>query len=601
VRGPAAVTIVGLGLAVLSNAAAPLSAEPVQTGNSPSKGLTIWLHKVPLQGDLDSIKTEGWERVSLEEMPRPLRGNPIVASDTILATFDSSTACVTIYTRKGDRLKKRGICVATPVSGGVAYKLARESTGTGAVIEVFASSSAEPANAQLAYTVRLNIDGVIEFKPTTITRLIVKDAPTRYGIVPSFIGTDLVFDPGKYAGRNELYVPSMNLYLGLTTGNDCMMVAVWPPGNQVTKLGLKATGDQRTIESFSIDMDHRRFYLTWLECPNVWHAETLKDEYLERHTPIDWKRPFDARWIGRFFIESSDYHFPFYFDCQKRQIWGRYVRDWYEYPVWFDGDKTIIHFEKKFPPTGEMLIYFLEGYGGTTRTTQAVLSPVGVMQKALGADQARKLLDFEGIANRFLQRDGLAVCAMSDEMGRIFANGNAVRKRAEVERLANDIATFIRLVRERVMEFDAFAKQTRDFLDTQMKADPDLTTGFAPVAEMLEEIPRKIKGRMPSTSLDEIRAWTDEAKGLIDKDKGGKERLVVLAHQWRSVAGTQDDLARDLAVSTIGIMEAAAEAGVISPKHVKLAEQIIARCRQVLRHGSTWEPRRVYTPARTPG
>jgi hypothetical protein len=601
VCGRAALTIAGLVLAVVCNAAAPLNAGSGSA--SPGKGVTIWLAKDPLQGNLDSVKAEEWERVRLEKQNqrRPLGGNPIVAGDTILAAFDSSTGNVSIYTRKGDRLKKRGVFAPAPSCGSLAYRLAEDSTDSGVVIEAIVSSSAEPTKTQLAYTIRLNADGIIEFKPATITGLTIKDAPTRYGIVPSLIGTDLVFDPVKYAGRNELYVPSMNLYVGLMAGNDCMLVAAWPPGNQVTKLGLKGASDQTTIDSFSIDADRRSLYLTWLEFPNIWYAEALKDEYLERNTPIGWRRPFDARWIGRFFIESSDYHFPFYFDCQKRLIWGRYVRDWYTYPVWFDGDKTIVHFEKKFAPTGEMLIYFLEGYAGTTRTARAVLSPVEVMQKALGPDQARKLLDFEGIANRFLQRDGLAVCAMSDQMGRIFANGNAAKERPEVERLAGDIATFIRLVRERAMEFDAFARGTKDFLDTEVKPDAELLKDFTPAAEMLAEIPRKIKARLPSTSLDEIRVWTDEAKGLIDRDKGAKERLAVLAHQWRSVAGTQDDMARDLAVSTIRTMEAVAEAGVASPKHVKLAEQVIARCRHVLRHGSTWEPRRVHTPSRTPG
>jgi len=160
----------------------------------------------------------------------------------------------------------------------------------------------------------------------------------EYGIVPSFIGTDLVYDPRRYADNGYLYIPSLNLYTGLVKGSDCMMVGVWPLGDQVVKLGLEAAGGATIIDSFSLDTAKRSFYLSYLEHPNIWHAEVLKDTYLEKDTVISWRRPFDAKWIGRFFITSEGIDFPFYFLDKRVKMWGRWIRGWYYYPFWFDGD-----------------------------------------------------------------------------------------------------------------------------------------------------------------------------------------------------------------------------------------------------------------------
>jgi len=107
---------------------------------------------------------------------------------------------------------------------------------------------------------------------------------------------------------------------------------------------------------------------------------------------------------------------------------------------------------------------------------------------------------------------------------------------------------------------------------------------------------------MPRTSLEEVRGWTEQIKGLAGEvHEDNLERFLVLSRKCRQVAGAQDELARAMSVLAIRVMEEAVAAGVGSPERVKLAERIVAKVRAVLRRPTWWEPWRSYSPRRDPG
>jgi hypothetical protein len=354
----------------------------------------------------------------------------------------------------------------------------------------------------------------------------------------------------------------------------------------------------REFASFSLDTAGQSFYVAFLDHPGIWHEEQLRDDYLETHTAIAWQRPFDARWIGRFYIDSDGYDFPFDFLSEKQKLWGRYIRGWFEYPMWFDGPQTMVHFEKKFPPRGKLLIYYLDGY----RDGSDMLAPVTVMQRSLGDEEAARLLDFDGTTEQVLLEHGNAVCAMTAKIESYFAREPKALSQAEVEQYADDVSTFIRLIRERVFQFDQFAAAMQELLKSEQEKEPSLIVALQQSNNIVSEICEVAKADLPDTSLAEVRGWTDRIK-ILAADPGKKNLAAVqeLTQQCRSVAGTQDDLARNLSVVTIRLMEEAARLGTASPQHARVAQQIIARCRQVLRKPTWWEPYRKYLPKSNPG
>ncbi len=322
---------------------------------------------------------------------------PVLASAHVLAAIDGYRGSrVVVYTQDGGRETRRG-----EVSFGPAvkarYHLVRDDQKKSVGVEV---SSLEN---QVISTVYLSPDGILEVRPPTqagdakaadakeaaIERHAVRQAvevrhpPLAHGHGPGLLGSKAGRHWALPPAADRWYLPSLNLFVGLVEGDDSMMVCAWPTGHQVPSLRLSGTGSDRRIDGFSLQPAGGSFYLTFLAKPGIWHAEPLKPDYLEKETVIDWKRPFDAKWIGRFYINSEEVDYPFYFRYDRCEMWGRMIRSWFTWPVWFEDDETVVHFEKRFSPQDEMLIYYLEKHPDYP-THVAILSPVEVMQKALG-------------------------------------------------------------------------------------------------------------------------------------------------------------------------------------------------------------------------
>ena len=570
------------------------AAETVSSVRVTHDGVTAWIAKATFDGDLRSFDRGDWQTLPADKPADSLTGYPVLATKTAVVALASDGSKLTFSTRRENRLTQRGELAIRGVRGPARFKLMADDHQHGLAVEV------SSADRQLCYTIVLSREGILEIKQPAGQKVVVRSR-MQHALVPSLVGTDLLYSPDELAGSGPIYVPSMNMLVGLLAGNDGVMVGVWPPGEQFASIHRDPSSNPPTIDAFSLETVGQSFYLAFIEHTNIWHEELLRDAYLEKDTAIDWRRPFEARWIGRFFIESEDYDFPFYFLSERRKLWGRCIRGWYYYPVWFDGLRTMVHFEKKFPPKGRLLIYYLDTYRDHVDVPD-ILSPVEIMQRMLGQDQAAKLLDFEGTKEQVLLEHRNAVCAMTRKIESYFAKADDAPQRPQVEAFADDVATFIRLIRERAFQYERFASEMQTFLKTQKQAQPSLAAAVEPIDELLTEIREAARDDLPSTSLDEVRAWTNEIKTLTaDVGEDTLVRVKALTQKCRSVAGTQDDLARDLSILTIRLTEQAARMGTWSPQHVRLAEQILVRSRAILRQPTWWEPCRKYMPKSNPG
>jgi len=553
-------------------------------------GVTIRVLSKPFSGDSASPNDASSNTLSLAQLPAQVSSFAVLETETVVVSCTADPGVLAFWTRRDGRLTRQGEVLLNSVP---------DSPQTRIVADERHGMALEIGDRQegLRQIVALSKDGILEIRQPSARTVTVR-CPLRYALVPSLIGTDLLFDPETLPAGKPSFLPSLNMVVGLQEGGSGMLTAVWPPANQLARVLVQEQSDTRRVESFELDTAGKPIFVSFIEDPNIWHAEPLRKEYLETDTAIAWQRPFDARWVGRFLIDSDGYDFPFYFLAERQKLWGRYIRGWFYYPVWFDRDKTMVHFEKKFPPVGDLLVYYLDTYddnGGQ-------LSPVGVMQKSLGKDAAAELLDFKGTRELTLLEHRNAVCAMTYKIEGCFAGEPDARPWAEVRPFTDDIATFIRLIRERVFQFDQFAAELQDLLQAEQKKQPELADALKPCEEILEEIRAIAADDLPDISLETVREWTDAVKQLTpDAEKKNLATVKALTQKCRSVAGTQDDMARNLCVVTIRLMEEAARMGTASPQHVRLAEQIIARCRGIIRQPTWWEPCRKYLPKSNPG
>lgn len=558
-------------------------------------GVTIRVLAQPFSGDSGSLKNResltnrGAESQTPDHLPLPVSGFPVLESAGAIVACSADPGVLTFWTRQHDQTSRQGEVVLSSIPGSPQIRIVADDK-YGIALEI------GDRQADLKQLVALSKEGILEIRQPP-DRTASVHSSLSYALVPSLVGTDLLYDPNTLPVGEISYLPSLNMVVGLQEGNAGMLTAVWPPGDQLARVRVSAKGGTPMIESFELDTAGQPVFVSFIHHANLWYAERLRGGYLEKDTLIKWRRPFDARWIGRFFIDSDGYDFPFYFLGERRKLWGRYVRGWFYYPVWFDGDKAMVHFEKKFPPVGDLLVYYLDTYDDSNQ-----LSPVAVMQKSLGKDVAARLLDFEGTREQVLLEHRNAVCAMTYKIEAYFAQESDAAPRAEVKQYADDIATFIRLIRERVFQFHQFAADVHDLLQAEQKKQPALAESLKPCEEILTEIQDIVASDLPDTSLEEVGQWTHGIQQLVPDDKQQNLATVkALTQKCRSVAGAQDDMARNLSVVTIRLMEEAARMGTTSPEHVRVAEQIIAHCRKILRQPTWWEPCRKYVPKSNPG
>jgi len=549
-------------------------------------GVSVWVAETEFSDK--TFFEKKWEVVTEERLPLSLQGHPVIGTDDMLCAIESGGTQLAVYTRQKDNLVRRASVRLQPIAPRSQYRLVRNASRDGLGIEV-------RHNDRVQYTLCVFGSGLIELKPKAEQQMIITKSQLAYAIVPSMIGADLVYDPRRYVDRERLYVPSANLLVGLVDGGGCVMVGAWEPGDQLVQLGLAKANGQKVVDGLSMNLAGKSFYLQFVQQPAIWHVESLKPAYLARDTVIGWQRPFEAKWIGRFYIRSQDIHYPFYFVYTKRNLWGRWVRGGFAYPLWFDKDKTFIHCEKKLPPQGELLIYCLD----SQKRNEKIPTPIRIMREALGDKQVAKLLDFEGIEHRPLLAHGYAVCAMLRQMNRIFEAREEVKKKKFIAKRADEVATFIEMIRQRVFEYRDFAQQMEKLLQEREQVLPAKT--LKALKEIVEEI-TLVTEDLPDVSLGEVRRWTDQIKSLAGGVKPSNRQVYrKLAEKCRSVAGSQDELARELCILTIRLMEKTAASGTDSPEQVRLVEEILARSRKILRHPTWWEAGRYENPSNAPG
>ena len=526
------------------------------------------------------------QRLPVQGPGHVFAGAPVIQGGQLVGAVRKSDGGLTIYSARQGRLKER--CVIIPAPGFAASNFtALEENGRRGI-----RVSAEAGDVY--YIAWFTAQGLIRVESSRVPRFEVRDCRLRYGLLPSFVGTDICYAPAKMPGGNEFNIPSTQWFVGLADGNDAMLVAVWETGSQAVRLGLAGEGQGRLIDSLSIATGANGFWLACAEHDGIWRSQPLNEEWLGEYTPIPWAPPFPARWMGSFFVTSGgrpsfrkpcmEYSFPF--ANARTRMWGVWFEDWNHYPLAFEGPHTIFHFEKTFIPNGEAVIYFLEPAAAD------LFSPCEVVEQALGPEKASALLDFEANRLRKLRYStpdqfvfDRPVCATTTRLSRI--------QGTEKPTLGVDLAThlyeFIREIRARVDEYTAFFAGMKGYLLSEQQAHPELSDYLAGLQGLVAEAQAQSR-EIYATSLESVRKKTDAMKALLQEGKGDGFDCGEL--DVRGTAGSQDDLCRRYNRLVLRLEQTAALACGDSPEKANIARHVWQQSRAVLRRPTRWEPRR---------
>jgi hypothetical protein len=549
-----------------------------------SSAVAVWDAKTGLSAMPDWSGKGGWSAVNGESVR--FAGSPIFQARHLAGAVRDTDSALMLFAVQGDALKQRAVIVPEPAFTQATCTLVHSGNRTG--IQVTSGDGAH------SYTAWLTANGLIHIEARQVPAFEVQSSAMRYGLLPSLVGSDICYDPQKFQGEGQVGLPSTQWFVGLVDGNDSMLVACWDTNTQAVTLGLGGAGAGRVFDRLTVATLQAGFSISFVEHPNIWHKEALQEDWLDEYTPIAWQRPFPARWMGEFFVTTGErpyfgdpymqYSFPF--ANAKTRMWGVWFEDWHHYPFWFDGDRTIFHFEKGFVPKGDALVYFLEPAAAD------IYSPCEILEQSLGAEKAAALLDPDANGLRKLPYSTPSdfmydrpVCATTTHLSHIRQG----EKATVGVNLATHLFEFVRDIRGRIDQYVAFFDGMQSYLDAQDRTHPDLHSYIAELRSKVSEARSKAK-EIYGTPLSDAQTKSEGMKKLLLAGQGDGFDCGNL--DLRPIAGDQDDLCRHYNRQVLELSQTAALKCGNSPEKAAIATHIWEQSRLILRQPVRWEARR---------
>jgi len=569
--------------------------------------VVVWDTQSPLVNTVDVRSKTNWKVVpadllSLELNPSAavsdpayygreysFKGDVVVENEHLAAAFLSAKGKVVIYS-KTDLSKEKVEFVPLQLKGkpaGISHCSILQNTGDEVALEVsFSGRGGDSFSAIFSF----DQTGIIEIRPAENMKGISLLSPIEFGVLPDFIGDDLIYDPEKYPSGTTLHVPSENLFLGLLKGQNDMLVVTWPKGNQQMELVLDNSQENRLIESVDFDNDGKNVYLALLEAPGIWHKEQLKPTYLEKDVVVNWKRPYRAKWITQ--LLEANVKTTFTFKESKDTIW-RGVTGRYDYPVWFNGGTTFYRLGKKVPPKGYSLVYCLE----RKDTPISISTPVDIMKATLGRQVCDAILDLPGRKLRTHHRRGAAgvrraaTCGCTEAMQAVFDAGDEVKRGEYVEGAVDDMIYFVERHVARIDEYQDFANNMIKFLNLAEKSAGDLKPYIDDMRAIAQEIPRGYQVQKENMKNLEYAAELSSQTKALTRKKSSQNLPTYndLSLKWRRMGGSQDSVLGQCHTITRKLFQEAGYGCVNQPGAVKIAMEIRRRCRECLRNPDGYE------------
>jgi len=519
------------------------------------------------------------------------QGDVLVENQYIVAVFQTGKGRVLICLKADPKCQMLEFIPRVPGKAALKMTDCRILQNTGdelALNVVFAvAGTAAPLSAVFAFD-RTEIVAIQPGETMTGMSLL---GPMAYGIVPSFIGDDLIFDPRQYPLVNKLHIPLENLFLGLLEGENSMLVLTRDQGRHAVSLVLDGDAQQgRYVKSISLDSDGKSVYLALLHAPGIWHREALQASFLEKDVPINWKKPFAAKWVTQ--LLEAEVPTTFTFRESKGKIW-RGVIGGYSYPVWFDKENTFYRLSKRIPPQGESLIYFLE----RNHTPASVTAPVDILKATLGRQTSDTILDLPGRTLRSHHRRAEAgirracTCGCTAAIEVVFKAGEEVKKKAYVEGAVDDMVYFVEQHMQRIQEYQDFAKHMLEFLQQNRQSTPGLKSylgALEPIAMQIKQEHQRLREKIKTVAYTKELARNTKALTQAKKP-GNQAACLALGVKWRQMGGAQDYLLGQCHSLTRRLFQAAGYTCVKHPRAVAIAYEIRARCRSCLRHADGYE------------
>ena len=215
----------------------------------------------------------------------------------------------------------------------------------------------------------------VEIKPVKNIDRIYAKRETDLALLPDRFADDLILDPYKYL-TNKVPLPYSHFLIGLPNKSDMFMVIT--PSDKQSMWLIKGKAENY-FEGVEVLTGGEDLFVSILSDRDLWYRTEVTADSDTNGWKIKWSNPFLAQW--RTAVEGK----------------GKYYSRMWDEEALNTLKESSLPMEEKLSEVPELSIVYV--YGRSWNTPLNIVTPMDVLQDALGIDRLSDVLDMEGIRN----------------------------------------------------------------------------------------------------------------------------------------------------------------------------------------------------------
>jgi hypothetical protein len=230
-------------------------------------------------------------------------------------------------------------------------------------------------------------------------------------------------------------------------------------------------------------------------------------------------------------------------------------------------------------------------------TPVSIATPVDILKATLGRSACESILDVAGQKLRTHHRRGeqgvrrACTCGCTEAIQALFETGQEVVKKSAVKEALEDMNYFVECHVRRIEEYQRFAADMIQFLNAKGAAAPALKDYLDNLRSIAEQIPQEYTVQKENMRSPEHAAdLTQRTMALTnDRNTNNLAAYMDLLKAWRAMGGAQDYVVAQCHTIARKLFQEAGYRSVDNQGAMGVAQEIRARCRQVLRNPDGYE------------
>lgn len=558
----------------------------------------------PLAGEAIVAKA-GWTRLPEDETDHAFTGAAVLVNDRLALVFRRGAAGADLYACDGKQFHRRaGLSPAGEADAKLASVSIVENGPSEVVVDVD-FTAAGGKRLGLRYSLGMG-QAFVRTEARQDAAALAVEAPARYLVLPDFFADDIVIDPTEIPVASA-ELPAENFLIEMLPGRRTLLMTVTDSRAEDVKIAITGAGTDRLVQRAEVPyVKKSKIWVAALEAEGIWHEHNVRAKDAGKILPLGWKMPFPAQWrldwrqadrlTGSWEMvmerKSGEFEKCGWFGSPgtlptNRKHWTT-VLGGFQYPCFIDrqGEAFVQPLTRVVRFEGPAVVYPIN----RVRTTPLDrFTVVDLVRATLGVGPCEYILDLEG---QSAAMRGRATCGTRDALKAIYSAKEQKSRRAEIERILDEVVVFVKHIRSRIEEYAAFGRQMREYLASQKKDHPELAPFLDEMDSLAQQIQTNYDKRKESIRTPQYVVDLTERFRKTVLDYEGDDALAkcsAITSAIVVVGGNQDELVGESRMAVKILRQRAGLAMATDPRTSEIAKEIRRRTQQVLRNAASYE------------